>query len=132
MFCFEYLAMILRLLQCSLCAEQRKNQWLAMFCLYTLPLRPAQAKVQMLTAICSIVKLIPWNKVDLSHLKLNKIFWTFFYWPQSFLPVALLSSTALWSKDFIFAFSIFSRSQDLVSTVLSIPAVKYLVFEPVK
>ena len=30
------------------------------FGLYTLPLaRPAQAKIQMLTAICSIVKLIP-------------------------------------------------------------------------
>ena len=41
-------------------------------------------------------------------------------------------STALWSKDSIFAFSILSGSQDLVSTVLSIPAVKYLVFEPVK
>ena len=34
-----------------------------MFCLYTLPLaKPAQAKIQMLTAICSIVK-IPWNTV---------------------------------------------------------------------
>jgi hypothetical protein len=33
---------------------------LAMFCLYSLPLaRPAQAKIQMLTAISSIVKLIP-------------------------------------------------------------------------
>ena len=40
-----------------------------MFCLYTLPLaRPAQAKIQMLTAICSIVKLIPWNEVNLSLL----------------------------------------------------------------
>ena len=59
-----------RLLQCSLCAEQRKkNQWLAMFCLYTLPLaRPAQAKIQMLTAISSIVKLISWSEVNLSHL----------------------------------------------------------------
>ena len=38
-----------------------------MFCLYTLPLtRPAQANIQMLTAICSIVKLILWNKF--SHL----------------------------------------------------------------
>jgi len=62
-----------RLLQCSLCAEQRKIQWLAMFCLYTLPLaRPAQAKIQMLTAICSIVKLIPWNEVKLSHLYIKK------------------------------------------------------------
>jgi hypothetical protein len=33
-----------------------------MFCLYTLPLaRPAQAKIQILTAISSIVKLIPLN-----------------------------------------------------------------------
>ena len=33
-----------RLLQRSLCTELRKFQWLAMFCLYTLPLhRPAQA-----------------------------------------------------------------------------------------
>ena len=40
-----------------------------MFCFYTLPLaRPAQAKIQMLTAICSIVKLIPWNEVNLSLL----------------------------------------------------------------
>ena len=40
-----------------------------MFCLYTLPLaRPAQSKIQMLTDICCIVKLIPWNKVNLSHL----------------------------------------------------------------
>ena len=44
----------------------------------------------------------------------------------------MLLSTALWSKDVIFAFSIFSRSHDLVSTVLSTPAVKYLVFEPEK
>ena len=44
-----------------------------MFCLYTLPLaRPAQAKIQMLTAICSIVKLIPWNLVNLSHLYIIK------------------------------------------------------------
>ena len=58
-----------KLLQYSLCADQRKFQWQAMFCLYTLPLaRPAQAKIQMLTAICSIVKLIPWTKVNLSHL----------------------------------------------------------------
>ena len=43
-----------RLLQCSLFAEQRKFQWLAMFCIYTLPLAmPAQAKSQILTAICS-------------------------------------------------------------------------------
>ena len=27
-----------------------------------------QAKIQMLTAFCSIVKLIPWNLVNLSHL----------------------------------------------------------------
>ena len=40
-----------------------------MFCLYTLTLaRPGLAKIQMLTAICSIVKLITWNKVNLSHL----------------------------------------------------------------
>ena len=99
------------LLQCSLCAKQRKFQWLkplqnkkgqknlgyprkkqsfykekdcfffsstphffgpsyfeaalAMFCLYT---RPAQAKIQILTVICSIVKLIPWSEINLSHL----------------------------------------------------------------
>ena len=36
-----------RLLQCSLCAEQRKFKWLAMFCIYTLHLaREAQAKIQ--------------------------------------------------------------------------------------
>ena len=58
-----------RLLQCSLCAEQRTFQWLAMFCLYTLPLaRPDQAEIQMLTAICSIGKLIPRKEVNLSHL----------------------------------------------------------------
>ena len=40
-----------------------------MFCLYTLPLaRPAQAKVQMLTNSSCIVKSIPWNLVNLSHL----------------------------------------------------------------
>ena len=40
-----------------------------MFCLYTFLLaRPAQAKIQNLTAICCIVKLIPWNVVNLSHL----------------------------------------------------------------
>ena len=40
-----------------------------MFCLHTLPLaRPAQAKIQMLKAICSILKLIPWNEVNLSQL----------------------------------------------------------------
>ena len=40
-----------------------------MFCLYTFPLaRPAQAKIQNLTVICCIVKLIPWNVVNLSHL----------------------------------------------------------------
>ena len=43
-----------------------------MFCLYTLPLaRPTQAKIQMLTAIRSIVKLIPSNEVNLSHLQIN-------------------------------------------------------------
>ena len=48
-----------RLLQCSLCAEQRKFQWLAMFCLYTLPLaRPAQAKIQMLTTSSWIVTIL--------------------------------------------------------------------------
>ena len=52
-------------------AEQIKFQLLAMFCLYTLPLaRPAQAQIQMLTAICSILKLIPRNEVNLSHLYL--------------------------------------------------------------
>ena len=51
-----------------------------MFCLYTFPLaRPAQAKIQNLTVICCIVKLIPWNVVNLSHLyileiKLNKTY----------------------------------------------------------
>ena len=30
--------------------------------------RPGQAKIQMPTAICSIVKLIPGNLVNLSHL----------------------------------------------------------------
>ena len=43
-----------------------------MFCLYTLPLdRPAHAKVQMLTTSSCIVKLIPWNLVNLSHLYLK-------------------------------------------------------------
>ena len=64
-----------RLLQCSLCAKQRKFQWLAMFCFYTLPLaRPAQAKIQILTAICICVKLIFWNKVNLSHLYRKKLY----------------------------------------------------------
>ena len=58
-----------RLLQCSLYAEQTKFQWIAMFCLYTFPLaKPAQAEIQILTAICSIVKLIPWKEVNLSYL----------------------------------------------------------------
>ena len=40
-----------------------------MFCLYTLPIaRPAQAKVQMLTTSSCVVKSIPWNLVNLSHL----------------------------------------------------------------
>ena len=40
-----------------------------MFRLYTLLLsRPAQAKVQMLTNSSCIVKSIPWNLVNLSHL----------------------------------------------------------------
>ena len=44
-----------------------------MVCLYTLLLaRPAQAKIQMLTAIYSIVKLIHWNLVNLSHISLYK------------------------------------------------------------
>ena len=44
-----------------------------MFCLYTFPLaRPAQTKIQYLTAICCIVKLIPWNVPNLSQLyKIN-------------------------------------------------------------
>ena len=57
-----------------------------MFCLYTLPLaRPAQAKVQMLTTSSCIVKLIPWNLVNLSYLYHNTkflskfIFYTFCY-----------------------------------------------------
>ena len=45
-----------------------------MFCLYTFPLaRPAEAKIQNLTAFCCIVKLIPWNIVNLSHLYLHKL-----------------------------------------------------------
>ena len=40
-----------------------------MFCLNTFPLvRPAQTEIQNLTAIWRIVKLIPWNVVNLSHL----------------------------------------------------------------
>ena len=33
--------------------------------------RPAHAKFQMLTAICSILKFIPWNEVNMSHLYLQ-------------------------------------------------------------
>ena len=41
-----------------------------MFCLYTLPLaRPAQAKIQMLTAICSIVYSLKPSKFESSLLK---------------------------------------------------------------
>ena len=43
--------------------------------LHTLPLaRPTQAKVQMLTTSSCIVKSIPWNLVNLSHLYQNRIF----------------------------------------------------------
>jgi hypothetical protein len=67
-------------------ADQRKFQWLTMFCLYTLPLaRPAEAKIQMLKAICSIVKLIPWNEVNLSHLyfvSFKKLGDFRFFWPS--------------------------------------------------
>ena len=64
-----------RLLQCSLCPEKWQFQWPSMFYLNTLPLsKPAPAKIQMLTAICSIVKLIPWNEVNLSHLYLFLFF----------------------------------------------------------
>ena len=48
---------------------QIKENFFDLFCLYTLPLaRPAEAKIQMLTVICSIVTLIPWNLVNPSHL----------------------------------------------------------------
>ena len=44
-----------------------------MFCLYTFPLaRPVQAKIQNLTAILCIVKLIPWNVVNVYVQNLNK------------------------------------------------------------
>ena len=43
--------------------------WRSVKILYTLPLaKPAQAKVQMLTTFSCIVKLIPWNLVNPSHL----------------------------------------------------------------
>ena len=43
-----------------------------MSCLYILPLaRPAQAKVQILTTSSCIVKSIPSNLVNLSHLYIN-------------------------------------------------------------
>ena len=55
-----------------------------MFCLYTLPLaKPAQAKIQMLTAICSIVTLIPWNK----------LIWVIFKLP---VPPFLCASLYFW------------------------------------
>ena len=42
--------------QCSVYAEERKFQWLAMFCLYTLPLaRPAQAKITFLSSTVIII-----------------------------------------------------------------------------
>ena len=45
--------------QCSICAEKINFQWIAMFCLYTLPLaRPAQAKIQMLTTSSRIVTIL--------------------------------------------------------------------------
>ena len=45
--------------QYSICAEERKFQWLAMFCLFTLPLvRPAKAKIQMLTMSSQIVTIL--------------------------------------------------------------------------
>ena len=44
-----------------------------MICLFTLPLaRPVQAKIQNLTAILCIVKLIPWNVVNVYVQNLNK------------------------------------------------------------
>ena len=44
----------------SVLSKEDFNDWLAMFFFYTLPLaRLSQAKIQMLTAVCSIVKLIP-------------------------------------------------------------------------
>ena len=53
----------------SVQSKEDCNDYLAKFCLYTLPLaRPGQAKIQMYAAICSIVKLITWNLVNLSRL----------------------------------------------------------------
>ena len=44
----------------SVQSKENFNDYLAMFCLYTLPLaRPAQAKIQILIAFCSILKLVP-------------------------------------------------------------------------
>ena len=43
--------------QCS--TEKKKIQWLAIFCLYTLPLaRPAQVKIQMITTSSWTVKIL--------------------------------------------------------------------------
>ena len=56
-----------------------------MFCLYTLSLvRPAQVKIQMLTAFFCIVKLVPWNEVNLSHL--YGILWKCL-WLKRFQPI---------------------------------------------
>ena len=47
-----------------------------MVCDYTLPLvRPAQAKVQILTTSSYIVKWIPWNLVNLCQLYLPFVTW---------------------------------------------------------
>ena len=45
--------------QCSICAEWREFQWLAMFSLYTLPLaRHTSVKIQMLTTSSRIVTIL--------------------------------------------------------------------------
>ena len=68
MYCFEHWAIMLGCY--SAVSVQSRGNFNDYQCFsFTLPLaRAAQAKIQMLTAICSIVKLLPWNLVNLSHL----------------------------------------------------------------
>ena len=52
----------------SLCRAKKISMTRNVLPLHFAPARPAQAKFRMLTAICSIVKLLAWNEVNLSHL----------------------------------------------------------------
>ena len=62
-----------------------------------------QAKIQMLTAICSIVKLIPWNLINLSHLLKVELLCRYICTSKYLLPwnmtyILLHTSQVLWAR----------------------------------